>query len=159
MSFFDYPTAGDEDVGRQERYFLPDCSQQDWSLLLEYTSRRHFHAGDTVIEPTQSERALYIVIDGMLEVLSAKKRRGRRRRLAALGPGTVIGELSFFDGHPRSAVVVGVTDGELARLSLEDLEALAGRRPELGRAVLFDLGRLIAGRLRDVQSQVDASEA
>ena len=152
MSFFDYPTAGDEEVGREEQYFLPGRTEEDWLLLLEHTRSRRFRAGESVMEPTQVERALYIVIDGMFEALSVTGRRGRSQRLATLGPGTVIGELSFFDGRARSARVVAVTDGELARLSFEDLEALARRGPDLARAILFDLGRILATRLRDVQS-------
>ena len=60
----------------------------------------------------------------------------------------VIGELCFVDGGPRSSTLRGVTDGELRRLSYESFEVLAAREPELARAVLFDIGRILSQRLR-----------
>ncbi|HET9024195.1 MAG TPA: hypothetical protein VFN64_06450, partial [Burkholderiaceae bacterium] len=57
-------------------------------------------------------------------------------------------ELCFVDGGPRSSTLRAVTDGELRRLSYESFEVLAAREPELARAILFDLGRIISQRLR-----------
>jgi CRP-like cAMP-binding protein len=156
MSFFDYPTGG-ERVWSEEQYFLADCAEDDWATLLQHTHSRRFLAGEPVLEPTTTERAFYLIIDGTLEAIRPDGRRRPERPLATFNAGTVIGELSFFDGRPRSALVRAVTDGELARLGVEDLDRLAGTRPDLARAILFDLGRILAGRLRDAQSDVRAS--
>jgi CRP-like cAMP-binding protein len=74
--------------------------------------------------------------------------------LAAIEPGTVIGEVAFFDGRPRSAGVRAVTECELFRLSFEAFEVLAAREPALGRAVLLDLGRILAARLRQTNAAI-----
>jgi CRP-like cAMP-binding protein len=66
----------------------------------------------------------------------------------------VVGEVAFLDGAPRSAELVAETEGELRRLSLESFESLAARHPELGRAILFDLGRITATRLRWLTDRV-----
>ena len=60
----------------------------------------------------------------------------------------MFGELAFLDGLPRSATVRAVEDGEALRLSFEAFETLAARHAELGRAILLDLGRIAALRLR-----------
>jgi CRP-like cAMP-binding protein len=159
MSFFDYPT-GSERVApeeEQEQQFLSEGSEDDWSLLLAHAHRRRFQAGQTVMKPDDPERAFYLVMDGMLEAIQPLGRRGRPRVLATIAAGTVIGELSFFDGRGGSVLVRAVTDGELARLGVEDLDALARVRPDLARAVLFDLGRIVAQRLRDVESPARAT--
>jgi CRP-like cAMP-binding protein len=102
------------------------------------------------MNPGEIDRALYIVTDGILEaVLPA--RRGTFRQLSTFAAGSVIGELSFFDGRPRSAMVRALTDAELARLSLESFDSLAASRPALARMILFDLGSILAGRLRGAQ--------
>ena len=67
---------------------------------------------------------------------------------APSAPGSVLGEISFFDAAGRSALVKARTDGEVAELSHADFEALAREAPGLSRQILFDLGRTLARRLR-----------
>jgi CRP/FNR family transcriptional regulator, cyclic AMP receptor protein len=86
------------------------------------------------------DRALYLVLSGRLQALV--------EGATAIEPGSVFGELAFLDGLPRSATVRAVEDGEALRLSFDTFETLAARHPELGRAILLDLGRIAALRLR-----------
>ena len=157
MSFFDYPTGGEKVGSEEEQYFLADRPEDDWSLLLDHTRRRRFRAGEAVIEPDDAERAFYLVTDGTLEAVRQDGRRGRTRPLRTFASGALIGELSFFDGRPLGVLVRAVTDGEMVRLGVEDLDEVARLRPDLARAILFDLGRIVAGRLRHAQSSARAS--
>jgi len=63
----------------------------------------------------------------------------------------VIGELSFFDGGARSALVRAVTPALAAELSPAEFGSLAAADPALARRLLFDLGRILAQRLRLAQ--------
>jgi CRP-like cAMP-binding protein len=63
----------------------------------------------------------------------------------------LLGEIAFFDGGPRSATVRATTDGELLRLGIDDFERLSARHPELARALLLDLGRVLARRIRRIE--------
>jgi CRP-like cAMP-binding protein len=117
---------------------------------LKHTRHRSFRSGDAVVTAGALDRSLYLIIDGLLEVLVSHGRRGYRR-VAAIGAGSVIGELSFFDGGARSALVRAVTPAELAELSPAEFDAFAVASPALARQLLFDLGRILAKRLRTVQ--------
>jgi CRP-like cAMP-binding protein len=99
-------------------------------------------------------RSLYLVVEGTLEVLpgGSKRPRGTSRRIVTVGAGSVLGEISFFDSGHRSADVRAVTAVEMAELRLDDFGALAEEDPRLGLQVLFDLGRILAQRLRQAQS-------
>ena len=77
--------------------------------------------------------------------------------LRTFASGALIGELSFFDGRPLGVLVRAVTDGEVVRVGVEELDEVARLRPELARAILLDLGRIVAGRLRHAQSSAKAS--
>ena len=66
-------------------------------------------------------------------------------------------EEASLDGRPLGVLVRAVTDGEVVRLGVDELDALARLRPDLARAILFDLGRILAGRLRHSQSPARAS--
>jgi CRP-like cAMP-binding protein len=68
--------------------------------------------------------------------------------LNTIGALSVVGEVAFLDGGPRSATLVGVTGGECLRLTRERFEMLSGREPLLGQAIVLDLARLVTRRLR-----------
>jgi CRP-like cAMP-binding protein len=144
-AFFAYPTEGGEE--RDSFVFLGDRPEDDWSRLLHYTEVRRFSAGETMITAGEVDRALYIVSEGRLETLLPGD--DGDLHFGTIGPGSVVGEIAFLDAGPRSATIRAVSDGELLRLSFEEYEVLAARYPELGRAVLLDLGRILASRLRE----------
>ena len=75
-------------------------------------------------------------------------------RMAEHTRDSVTGEMAFLDGRPRAATIRALTDGDLLRLSFEAFEALSARHPELGRAILLDLGRILAARLRQANEVI-----
>lgn len=142
--YFDYEQQGAsaaQDPARKS-VFLARATQADWERIAANCVLRRFGAGETVIHEGDRAQCLYIVARGSLEV-----RRGARR-IAAIAEGSVFGEQAFFDGEPRSADVVAVSDGELLELGASELETLAARDASLARAILFDLGRILSLRLR-----------
>ena len=84
----------------------------------------------------------FIIATGRAEVT----RNGKR--LARLGPGDVVGELSLIDGQPRSATVTAVTDLEVLELDRRDLMKLMRKVPSMVRKLLESLSQ----RLRDVNA-------
>jgi SulP family sulfate permease len=145
-SFFPYPVpSGDERP--DQLIFMPERSPAQWDRLLAFVERRGFRAGEKVVKRGDTDRALYIVLDGSLE---ARVTEGRAGNAAAVQfpAGTVFGEIGFFDGEARTATVTAVTDGAMLRLSFEAFQALSESEPDLGQAMLFDLGRILAIRLR-----------
>jgi CRP-like cAMP-binding protein len=145
--FFDYP-EGSEQKGRAgDLVFLADLDEEDWATLFEHTTERSFRAGEVVIQLGDVDRSVHIVRSGTLEVL-VPRRRGALERVAVIEPGSIFGEQSFFDGKPRSATVRALDETHLLTLDREAFDVLAAREPELSRAVLFDLARILSLRLR-----------
>ena len=79
---------------------LADVSDEEWATLLHHTRYRRFGPGDVVVTAGALDQSLYLVLEGQLEVLAEHGRR-RYRRIALVDAGSVIGELSFFDGGAR----------------------------------------------------------
>jgi CRP/FNR family transcriptional regulator, cyclic AMP receptor protein len=152
VSFFDYP--GEMAPEQAEARLLAGATDEEWGELLKHTRHRRFAPGEAVMTDGAREQSLFLVLEGELEVL-VPRRRGHRR-IATIADGSVIGELSFFDGAPRSALVRALTPALLAELSPAEFEALADANPALARQLLFDLGRILAQRLRAAH---DASAA
>jgi len=151
MSFFDYPDTEPE-APSPAAVLLPAASEADWATLLEFTRALRFGAGQVVLEAGSGGRSLYVLLEGTLEVLAPPARFGRQRRIGRLEAGSLVGEVSFFDGAPRSAGVRAVTPVVLAEMTLPEFERLAGQHPGLARALLLDLGRILAGRLRKAEA-------
>jgi CRP/FNR family cyclic AMP-dependent transcriptional regulator len=149
VSFFDYPNESPASSGTPE-LLLADASAEEWATLLHHTRHRRFNPGDDVVTVGARDQSLYLVLEGQLEVL-AEHGRHRYRRIALVTAGSVIGELSFFDGGARSALVRAVAPSVLAEMSLAEFDSLAAANPALARRLLFDLGRILAGRLRVAQ--------
>jgi CRP/FNR family transcriptional regulator, cyclic AMP receptor protein len=142
-SFFAYPTGLTPAV--DSFVFLGGRAEQDWERIARHADRLRFRAGDVLVREGDRDRAVYIVLRGRLEALVDPP--------APIDEGSVFGEIAFFDGLPRSSTVRALEDGEALRLSYGEFEVLAARHPELGRAILLDLGRIVAGRLRRAGSQ------
>jgi CRP-like cAMP-binding protein len=152
-SFFQPP---DDEAGEppDDLTFLADASDEDWAKLVAYAQRRRFRAGDIVMRQGDVDRSLAIVTDGRLEVLVIDRDGRRTRRLATIDAGSILGELAFLDGLPRSATLRALTDVALLWLSVDAFEALSLREPALARAFLFDLGRIVARRLRRANATI-----
>jgi CRP-like cAMP-binding protein len=149
VSFFDYPNESSSPPANVD-LLLADATDEDWATLLGHTRYRRFGPGDTVVTAGAWEQSLYLVLEGQLEVLADTGRR-KYRKIASVGAGSVIGELSFFDGGARSAMVRAVTPAVLAEMSPAEFDTLAAASPALARRLLFDLGRILAQRLRAAQ--------
>jgi CRP/FNR family transcriptional regulator, cyclic AMP receptor protein len=145
--FFEYPTIGlrpDTDF-----VLLDGWSDAQWQKLRSFTEHRRFRAGELVVGSGDSDRSLYIIVEGTLEVTVG----GRHTPPIAIHAGSLIGEVAFFDGLPRGADVRAVTDADLLRLSYEDFEVFSARHDDLARELLLELGRLLALRLRRSQER------
>ena len=133
---------------------LPGWSDADWNKLLDCARPQPFRASEVVIQRGATDRALYFVVAGSLDVGITQVDGVSILPLAKIGAGSVVGEQSFFDGQPRSANVWAVTDGELLRLTQEKFHELFAAEPTLVRDLLFALGRILSLRLRNTSIRV-----
>jgi CRP-like cAMP-binding protein len=143
-SFFNYDTVAVHERSN-ELQLLADRPRSDWEKVLAHTETRRFSRGETIIAAGERDRALYLLTEGTLGVRLAGH---SEKTFKAIDAPSVVGEVAFLDGGPRSATLFAISDGELLRLRLESFETLAAREPELGRAILFDLARIVTARLR-----------
>ena len=144
-SFFDYPGEEQAQTAAEEPQLLAGWSDRQWDVLLGYTETIRFRRGQRVLRAGDVDRSLLIVGEGTLEAVVPT---GLSSRRFPIGAGSLIGEVAFFDGEPRSADVVATSDGELLQLGPAGFEELAARHPGLARDLLMDLGRMLAQRLR-----------
>jgi hypothetical protein len=99
-------------------FILGELTDQDVDWMVSAGTRTQISAGTELIHEGQPASALYILLDGALEVSAAA---ARRRQLAHLGKGEVVGEMSFVDARPPSATVRATEDSLVLAIPLEGL--------------------------------------
>ena len=104
-------------------------------------------AGRIIIETGQEERALYILLEGTVEVDVASPRAGERQ-LAQLEKGSVFGEGSFFHAGPHSATVKALTDARLLRLDREKFNELLQKDNVAALRVAANAAKILAAKLQ-----------
>jgi CRP-like cAMP-binding protein len=92
-SFFDYPNESPVSSDKVDQ-LLADAAEEEWTTLLKHTIYRRYGPGDPVVTAGARDQSLYLVPEGQLEVLVERGRRGHGR-IASIGAGSVIGELSL----------------------------------------------------------------
>jgi len=145
---YDDPQA---DVVHDEGRILADLTDSEWSDLLNHMERRGFAPGAQVLKAGDSDRTLYLVAAGAVEVVSESA--NSRKRLALIKAGSVFGEMAFFDGAPRSASVYAVDAVEVLALHQEAFQLLAAWRPRIALKLAMDLGRVLSLRLRQTNQR------
>jgi CRP/FNR family transcriptional regulator, cyclic AMP receptor protein len=124
--------------------FMPGATASDWATVFGHAEVRRVPAGLALVQAGEQDRALYLLTEGTLGVRLPRD-EGAFKTIDA---PSVLGELAFFDGRPRSATLTAVTDVEVVRLDAEALARLSADAPELAQAMLLDLARILALRLR-----------
>ncbi|HLX89955.1 MAG TPA: cyclic nucleotide-binding domain-containing protein [Acidimicrobiales bacterium] len=113
------------------------CNQRELAQVAALTVPAEFPAGSVLTRQGASGGLAFVIATGSAEVV-----RGGRR-LARLGPGDVVGEMSLIDGEPRSATVRALTDMEVLEISADDLRRLLRRAPTVVRKLLEALSERV----------------
>jgi sulfate permease, SulP family len=127
----------------------------DPERLMRYLEVQEIDAGYELIRQGDSSDDLFFLESGRL---TAQLRRpdGEAVRLQTMGPGTLVGEVSLYQGTARTASVVSEAPSRLRRLTREGLADMERDDPELAAALHRLIARLLASRLADTQSTVRA---
>jgi len=124
--------------------FMPEATASDWATVFNHAEVLHIGAGLALVQAGEDDRALYLLTEGTVGVRLPRD-EGAFKQIDA---PSVVGELAFLDGRPRSATLDAVTDIEVVRLDHAGFDRLTAVAPELAHAMLADLGRILALRLR-----------
>ena len=119
----------------------------DFESLEKCLVRRRYPAGQTLFHIGDDGGSLHFIERGRVKV-TIPSSSGEELILAILGAGNLLGELSLFDGKPRSATVQALEDTETLCLHREDLLALMRGRFDVVEKILV----VLAGRIRDTDT-------
>lgn len=122
---------------------FPGIDKETLRAIQDSVQWVHLGAGDVLMEQGTPGDAAYLTISGRLRVY-VKADGGEPRMVRELGRGEITGEISLYNGAPRSATVVAIRGSVVARLDKDRFRELVGRNPQVSIA----LTRKIIDRLQ-----------
>lgn len=96
---------------------------------------------------------MLLIVEGSVEIIKQGK-NGLPQRIALVGAGDTLGEMSLIDGEPRFASCMSLEPSLLAVLDRRALDDIMSQQPQLGIRLLHELLRLLNQRLRDTGAQL-----
>ena len=136
---------GDDTLNR----FMPP---EAWDVLATYLSQENVPRGQILIAQGALDRTLYFLESGVLRV-----HRGQNNgeiQLAILGPGSVVGEGSFFSEIERNATVQATQPSVLWSLTPGKFKTMSKEDPKTALALSMALGAVLSTRMLDVARKI-----
>lgn len=112
--------------------------------------RVSFSAGEHLYMADAKDADLFVILEGHVDLLT-----NDGDKLSEVGPGGVLGEISFVDAGPRHAFAVATGFVVALRFPAHDLRVHLCQNPTIGFLVLTNLARLLASRLRSADGRLD----
>jgi CRP-like cAMP-binding protein len=135
------------DTLNAEDAFRARLSPDQWRTIAPYLTRHDIRAGDLLIKQGDTDRSMYFLGQGSLQVFVTGGPPGSNR-IAILRAGSVVGEPGLFADGPRMANVEAMTPCSVWALRGPRLEELAQRSPALALELLRAAGGVMATRMR-----------
>ncbi len=121
---------------------------KDVEWLHTVGTERALGPGDSLVDRGEDLEAIYVVLSGLLSTEPGF------RPGVPFSPGAIIGEFSFLDGHPASAVVTAVESSRVLRIARGDITEYIQKQPTFGVRFYKAMGWIVATRLRRVLEQL-----
>jgi CRP/FNR family cyclic AMP-dependent transcriptional regulator len=126
-----------------------------WELLATYLQPITLAQAHVLSAQGSNERTVYFVEDGSLTVHYEDKTG--RVRLAIVGPGSAVGEGSFFSHLPRKATIQAASASRVWGLTPIRFSEMSNRQPAVALAVAMALGGLVSSRVLDRRKRISVT--
>ena len=133
---------------RKVLYILGQLDDHDIDWLARVGRPRQLAAGATLIEEGREQSDLFIVLDGQVDVSVAGV-----GRVATLGSGEILGEMSFVDKSPPSATVAATAPTQILAVDRETLARQLEADPGFASRFYLAVAMYLSVRLRATMSR------
>lgn len=104
---------------------LDDLTDSELEALMSLVHEKKISANEIIIYEHARDDDVYIIKEGAVRVEMTDEEGNVKHKIALLGAGSLIGELSALDHAPRSAEVIADTDTSILFFSLAALKQLS----------------------------------
>lgn len=118
-------------------------------------SAQTFASGEEAVREGQDMQNLMVVTKGMLRVTHVYTGKGLSEFSGPLGPGDVVGEMSFVDGQGASATLIADGDTEVLVIPRSTVNEMMAADPSFSGRFYLDLILHLSHRLRATNLRAD----
>ena len=137
-----------------DRLLVPRWQGSEWARLFSRATPLRLQPGEVLIQQSDQDCGLFFVVSGKLQVAATSHANSSVTAITSISPGSVVGELAFFDRGPRSAKVWAVTPTSLLKLTLSNYESYSRDYPAEAAQFLFAMTRLLSVRVRSTTARL-----
>jgi phosphoserine phosphatase RsbU/P len=117
----------------------------------------YFHAGDTIMQEGRMSTFADVILAGEVDVFVHTP--AGQVHVATVGPPHIIGELGALAAMPRSATVIARGDLAVLRIERGSLMGLTAAHPQIGTAIIAELGQRLQRMNRSLAALTYAANA
>ncbi len=118
-----------------------DLAADELQALEQRFEEKKVKAGEDVFVAGKEGDTLYLIQEGAVDIHTGDGKA--KTTLTSLFHGQIFGELSLFDGSPRSATATATKDSTLLTLERDDFTAFIKSKPDAGIKIMSELAQRI----------------
>jgi CRP/FNR family transcriptional regulator, cyclic AMP receptor protein len=112
-------------------------TDDDLAALSKRLESASYAAGEVIFRQGDEGSSLFVIEDGAVEISHGEGKT--KVCLATLFTGQYFGELSLFDGAPRSATATALKDSRLIRLDRDDMVDFVNKNPQAALRIIAEM--------------------
>ena len=113
------------------------CSKKELATIAKATDEVTLPDGHVLTTQDETSREAFVIIDGKVTV------KRNNRKIAELGPGSMIGELGLLDRGPRTATAVADGPVDVLVIGPREFSALLDDVPTINHKLLKSLAAMV----------------
>jgi len=140
--------VADKAIGVGDTLLAKGLSRAELEVLQSHLGVMDLDAEKLLFERGAEGDALYVISQGLVEIrVSTNAEAGHNRRLAAIGPGCLFGEITMLTSGPRTADAVCVKPARLYLLRRDALLEIERLYPVIHAKIIVNLNLHLVARL------------
>jgi len=130
--------------------------EPELDVIPRYLTRKSAPAGSFLWHEGDRDNSLALIVSGQVSLMKETEFKNKRIVVGIYNPITIVGEISFIDGHSRALTAKALADTEMFLLSRENFEKMGKEYPHLGRKTVRGLLYLFSTRQRTLLERMSS---
>ena len=129
-------------------FLLGHLSDLDIEWMIDHGIKERLSLGQHLIHKGEDIDSIYIILSGQLSIVDGK------REIAHVGPGEIVGEMSFLESRPPSVSVIATEESTLFSISKKEVNHRLDTDREFKANFYYSLALFLSDRLRKTTNQL-----
>ncbi len=129
-------------------FLLGHLTDMDIEWMIQNGSKKSLIYKDELINKGADIENIYIILSGQLNILD------NNQKIASIGPGEIVGEMSFLESRPPSVSVIASESSVVYSISRELMNKKLDTDIEFRSNFYYSLALFLSNRLRKTTNQL-----